>query len=120
MQEYFASILGLEVGDYYHIANNIHYYDIRHRELVEKLASIDQFSDDSYCYDKKFHSLEKFDILLKDLGAWEQNLRTHQTDEVKDFRDDFFNDWAKVLFQKVKKQPVKFINPILNDLIITS
>jgi thymidylate synthase len=120
MQEYFASILGLDVGEYYHIANNLHYYDARHRELVEKLASIEYVSDDSYCYDKKFHSLDEFDSLLKELGTWEQNLRLHQTNELQNFGDDFFNDWAKVLFQKIKKQPVKFVNPILNDLTISS
>lgn len=116
MQEYFASILGLEVGEYYHIANNLHYYGARHRDLVETLASINQVHDDYFCYDKKFHSLNEFDTLLKELGQWEQNLRTHQVSEIKDFGDDFFNDWAKILFQKVKKQPAEFVNPILTQL----
>ena len=31
MQEYMAAILGLEVGEYFHFADNFHYYD-RHKE----------------------------------------------------------------------------------------
>lgn len=54
MQEYFASILGLDVGEYYHIANNFHYYDLRHRNLVEKLASIENVSDDFFVMIKNF------------------------------------------------------------------
>jgi thymidylate synthase len=119
MQEYFASILGLEVGDYYHIANNLHYYDSRHRELVEKLASIDSdsISDDSYCYDKTFHSLNEFDIFIKRIASWEQRIKAQQTDELIAFGDDFFDDWAKVLYRKIKSAPVNFTNPILNRII---
>lgn len=53
---------------------------------------------------------------LKKLGQWEQGLRTNQINGLEDFGDDFFNDWAKVLFQKVKKQSVEFVNPILTKL----
>ena len=116
MQEYFASMLGLHVGEYYHIANNLHYYDSRHRELVENLASIEHITDESFCYGKKFQSLKEFDRQLKKLGNWEQNLRNGQINELCDFDDDFFNDWAKVLYLKIKNQSVEFSNPILNKL----
>ncbi len=116
MQEYFAAILGLEVGAYYHIANNFHYYDERHRELVEKLASIENVSDEYYCYNKKFHSLDEFDFQLKKLGSWEQNLRLGQIQEIPDFGDDFFNDWAGILFRKVKGGVIQFSNPILTQV----
>jgi thymidylate synthase len=116
MQEYFASILGLEVGDYYHIANNFHYYDSRHREMIENLASIEHTIDNGYRYEKTFHSLNEFDSLLKRLGVWEHSLRVGQCNEIIDFNDDFFNDWAKVLYSTVKKRPVEFVNPILNKL----
>ena len=39
MQEYMAAILGLEVGNYYHFADNFHYYD-RHKEMVEQLSKV--------------------------------------------------------------------------------
>lgn len=116
MQEYFSSILGLEVGEYYHIANNFHYYDSRHREMVEKLASVENVLDESFCYNKNFRTLDEFDTCLKKLGQWEHDLRTGTVNDIEVFNDDFFNDWAKVLFQKLKKQPVEFVNPILNKM----
>jgi thymidylate synthase len=117
MQEYFASILGLEVGEYYHIANNLHYYDSRHREMIETLTAIGHTTDSSYCYEKTFHSLNEFDDLLKRLGVWEHNMRIGKNKDIMDFNDDFFNDWAKVLFKKVSKNKIiTFNNPILNQI----
>ena len=49
MQEYFASILGLKVGYYIHIANNMHYYDL-HRSLVSSLASLSDVEDEGTPY----------------------------------------------------------------------
>ncbi len=40
MQHYVAQGLGLPVGEYWHIADNLHYYS-RHEELVKNLASLD-------------------------------------------------------------------------------
>jgi thymidylate synthase len=116
MQEYFASILGLEVGAYYHIANNIHYYE-EHRELVERLSSIKNVSDDFYLYSKGFKSLSEFDAQLNKLGCWEQRIRQGDISHLEGFNDDFFNDWAKVIYHKVNKVPVNFTNPILNNII---
>lgn len=116
MQEYFAHILGLEVGEYYHIANSFHYYDSRHRDLVEELASIEHVQDDFFCYNKKFHTLEEFDSQLQKLGKFESGLRSGQINEICHFDDDFFNDWAKVFYSKIKKQSMEFVNPILNKL----
>lgn len=116
MQEYFARILGLEVGSYYHVANNIHYYDV-HRELVEKLAAITEVSDDYFLYSKSFNSLNEFDDRVNKLGDWEKKIRLGEVSTPEDFGDDFFNDWAKVLFFKKNKKPVIFTNPILNKLI---
>lgn len=42
MQEYFSSILGMEIGNYYHIANNFHYYEDK-RGMLETLASIKDY-----------------------------------------------------------------------------
>jgi thymidylate synthase len=117
MQEFFASILGLEVGEYYHIANNLHYYDSRHHEMIEKLATIKHTTDSSYCYEKTFHSLNEFDNLLKRLEVLEYHLRTGKTHEIVNFKDDFFNDWAKVLCKKVNRNlSIIFKNPILNQI----
>ena len=111
MQEYFSQMLGLEVGEYFHIANNLHYYDY-HKSLIEELASLQNVKDDSFCYEKNFHSLEDFDRQIKKLIEWEDNLRTNNKKEIIGFEDDFFNDWAKVLFFKTGLQQIEFTNPI--------
>jgi thymidylate synthase len=117
MQEYFAQILGLEVGSYYHIANNLHYYDDKKVEL-EKLASIDHFSDDYYVYNKTFQSLKEFDSKIEALEKYETSLRTEEKTEQIDFNDDFFNDWAKIIYLANTKDytGVRFINPVLARL----
>ena len=45
MQEYVSAILGLEVGNYYHIADNLHFYE-RHTELVKKLSELKEWNDE--------------------------------------------------------------------------
>lgn len=117
MQEYFSQMLGLEVGEYFHIANNLHYYDY-HKSLIEELASLQNVKDDSFCYEKNFHSLEDFDRQIKKLIEWEDKLRTNNKKEIIGFEDDFFNDWAKVLFFKTGLQQIEFTNPILNHLLL--
>ena len=59
MQEYMAAILGLKVGDYYHFADNFHYYD-RHKKMVEQLSKVKEVVDEPYIYDKTFRNLEDF------------------------------------------------------------
>lgn len=115
MQEYFAQILGLEVGEYFHIANNLHYYD-EHRHLVEKISQFETIEDESFCYKKSFSSLNEFDDNVDKMLKWESDLRSGKTDKVIDFNDDFFNDWAKVLFIKTNRIKVHFVNPILSKL----
>ena len=44
MQEYMAAILGLDVGNYFHFADNFHYYS-RHKEMVEQLSEIKEVVD---------------------------------------------------------------------------
>jgi thymidylate synthase len=120
MQEYFANILGLEVGTYYHIANNLHYYVDRHQQRIEDLATIKDVINDSFCYKKNFHSLEEFDTQLHSLRCWECQLRMGKINTIENLNDDFFNDWAKVLYTKTTRKFVEFTNPILNRLIRSS
>ena len=44
MQEYFAKILNLEVGDYYHVVNSFHYYD-EYKNKITALANLNEFND---------------------------------------------------------------------------
>lgn len=115
MLEYFAQILNLEVGDYYHIANSFHYYE-EYRPKVESIATTTDFEDIGFSYSKSFNSLVEFDNLVVQLADGEMRLRAGDSNININLNDDFFNDWLKILFQFNTKQKVQFVNPILNEL----
>lgn len=116
MQEYFAKILNLEIGDYYHIANNFHYYENFKNQILE-IAEIDETNDIGYNYSKSFNNLEEFDNLISRFSTEEEALRVKKTNKLIDFNDDFFDDWYKVIFHYNTKQKVNMKNPILNNII---
>lgn len=118
MQEYFAAILKMDVGEYYCFVNNFHYYEERHKKLIEKLAEIDSIEDNGFCYNKSFNSLHSFDTKIYDLSKWENDLRMGLITEEPHFEDDFFDDWAKVFYKhRNKSSRINFINPILNEIM---
>lgn len=119
MQEYFAAILGLEIGHYHHVVNNFHYYPDRHQSLVEKLALVNNVLDESYNYSKTFSSLQEFDSLVSRLMKWEAKLRKGNTTKLVDFGDDFINDWAKIIYAKSTNRKTMFSHPVLNNLLNT-
>lgn len=103
MQEYVAAILGLEVGNYYHIADNLHYYD-RHAEMVKRLAEFDEWDDERTAYVKKFQSLAEFDELITKLSAEETMMRTNIRDYKRtEFEDSFFEYWYEILLHYNQK-----------------
>jgi thymidylate synthase len=116
IQEYFSAILGLEVGDYYHIINNLHYYS-EFRSNLEQLANISGVTDPFFDYKYRCDSLFDFNAQLLKLSTWEEKVRKNEIVSLEKFDNDFFDDWAKVLFYKNKKVPVNFSNPILNEII---
>ena len=105
MQEYVAAILGLEVGNYYHIVDNLHYYD-RHAEMVRKIAELGEWNDEAITYDKKFQSLAEFDELITKLSTEEYMMRINMRDYKRsDFEDPFFEYWYGILYEyNLKKQ----------------
>lgn len=104
MQEYVATILGLEVGNYYHIADNLHYYD-RHAEMVRKMAGIEEWCDETMDYVKTFQSLSEFDELITKLSTEEKAMRTNIREyEQIGFEDPFFQHWYEVLYQYNQKR----------------
>jgi thymidylate synthase len=113
MQEYFASILNLNIGDYYHIANSFHYYD-EYKGKIKDIASTKNINEEGYLYSKSFSTLNEFDKLISQLGINEEKMR--QKESVCDLHDDFFNDWQNVFISFNSKQKVHFVNPILNEL----
>ena len=99
MHEYVAAILGLEVGNYYHIADNLHYYD-RHTEMVRKIAELGEWNDEATVHIKKFQSLGEFDELITKLSTEETMMRTNIRDYKRtEFEDSFFEYWYNVLYK---------------------
>lgn len=98
MQEYFASILGLDVGYYIHIANNMHYYEL-HSGLLTTLSGISEAEDEGTPFQTTFSSLDEFDNLLSQLSAQETMMRLSWNDyKPCNFEDAFFDNWYKVLY----------------------
>lgn len=115
IQEYFSIILGLKVGHYYHIVNNLHYYE-DFSEKINLLADLEDYSDDSYEYKTSFNDLYSFDALVIKLEQYETAL-SGGTKVLFKSEDDFFNDWGKVLYSfHHKNETIEFKNPVLNLL----
>ena len=66
MQEYVSAILGLEIGNYYHLADNMHYYE-DFKDMIKAIANISEVNDEVMNFHKSFTSLEEFDVLLKQM-----------------------------------------------------
>lgn len=99
MQEYVAAILDMELGSYYHLADNIHYYE-RHNDMVHKLAEINDIEEEPKEYQKSFRLLEDFDRLITKLGTEEQIMRIDPNHYQRiDFEDSFFQNWYLKLFK---------------------
>lgn len=99
IQEYFSAILGLEVGDYIHISNNMHYYD-RHSEMIQELAGITDVEDVGVPLQKQFHSLKEFDESVHRLVKEEGLMRLQGGEYQKiTMYDEFFQNWYDVLYQ---------------------
>jgi len=114
IQEYIARIIKLQVGDYYHIANNFHFYEDK-RNDIEIISKAENYQDESYDYNYSFNTLKEFDSKLRKLEKAELQLGNDNT-TIIDFEDEFFNDWYKVLYQRNTKKSIEFANPILNQI----
>lgn len=117
MQEYMAAILGLEVGCYFHFADNFHYYD-RHKKMVEQLSEVKDVVDEPYIYDKTFHNLLDFDNLVNGLCSEEKKMRSEKSYSYCEISDPFFRDWYNVLYlyKRNVKEKVAFVSPTLQKL----
>lgn len=98
MQEYIAAILGMEIGNYYHLADNMHYY-AKFKKLIKMLADTRNIYDIPSNYKKTFSSLTQFDALVSKLGNEEELMRKNfHTYHYALFNDDFFQHWYDVLY----------------------
>lgn len=116
IQEYFSAILGLEIGEYFHIADTLHYYE-KEQDKVKKIAQLNEAEDYPYSYFTSFHNLVEFDNLVSELSAEEMKMRILRDKYVyRVFDDDFIQDWYNVLYAFNTKKEIEYINPILNRL----
>lgn len=133
MQEYVANILGLPIGNYYHIADNFHYYkdfEDRIKEFAE--LNIEDFptgEKKSYAdMGSTFKSLEHFDESILKLYDYERSLRSGNL-VPPSFKNKMIQDWARVFYlenlsRKIKSDPnhpmveigPMFSNDYLNNL----
>jgi thymidylate synthase len=119
MQEYVANIIGVPIGKYYHIANNLHVYE-KHYEKIVGFASLnlDHYSSNGqYQYEDKIGSLENFDKLITRLYRYEQGVHRGEVYQFVSFGNDMIDDWAKV-FLNYKGIVLPFNNPYLNKLFL--
>ncbi|MBP1629568.1 MAG: thymidylate synthase [Bacteroidetes bacterium] len=115
MQEYISHMVNLQVGEYFHIANNFHFYEDK-KHIIESISKVNNYTDESYKYKFSFKTLEEFDLKLKDLENIEYDI-CNSNHKMINFDDDFFNDWYKVIYHWNTKKNVDFSNPILNEII---
>lgn len=120
IQEYFANILGVPVGKYYHFANNLHYYK-NFEDDIKFFANINHgnyFTRDEFYYSSNFMSLKNFDFLIDMLYDFEKktSISLNHDEPIPDFGNDMINDWAGVIKLYWSRKNVKFVNPLLNLL----
>ena len=98
MQEYVSSILGLDIGNYYHIADNLHYYE-HHDLMIHRLAEVDECEEQPLLFTKTFRTLAEFDALVTKLSEEEHAMRSDIAN-YKDvcFGDSFIQHWYEVLY----------------------
>lgn len=118
LQEIFSGILNIEVGVYYHMVNNFHYYE-NHKSKVQRLSAISEFEDISHTYATSFTSLDDYDKHLRELENYEIRIRNKETRAVLDSSNDFVMDWGNVIlsYYEADKNYVTFKNPVLSEII---
>lgn len=117
MQEYVANIVGVPVGRYYHIVNNLHVYE-RHTEKLRQLAELnlkEYQRQVRFTYTDPIDSLQEFDRLTESLYNYEHALSRGETEDILPFHNDLFDDWARVLLHYWQPhKEISFKNPFLN------
>lgn len=115
MLEYFSQILKMDIGHYYHIVNNFHFYD-EFKETLQSISKAGKPADIGFKYSKTFCDLSGFDKKLNLLKDEEYKLRRGGNAELVDFKDGFFGDWYKAFYVFNTHKKVFFSNPLLNEV----
>ncbi len=116
LQEYVARIVGLEMGSYYHIVDNIHFYD-KYREKIVAISKAKIKREPRFKYPSTRLNLSDFNLKVVALSQWEEAIRKGSINRKAQFGDAFFDDWAGVLYCFHKNNFSEFRNPILRFII---
>lgn len=116
MQEYVARILGMDVGTYYHIADNLHYY-LDHHEIIKRISEEILPKPQEFRYGREKISSSDFHKKLSQLSSWEEAFRQQKRTDLIRFSDPFFDDWANILYSFKYSSKFEFFNPDLVAII---
>ncbi|WP_423807871.1 thymidylate synthase [Photobacterium damselae] len=114
IQEYISQMLGVKLGSYYHIANNLHFYEA-HKDKLKRISK-SCYENDSFIYKREITNYGDFKLRLNMLSDWEENIRNYKDSGLIDLGSDFMNDWQKIIYQYLTGKRVSYVNPILNRM----
>ena len=126
MQEYISYMIGVPIGKYYHIVDNLHFYSDK-EDLVKELSELnpDEYKSEFGVYDypiwvrdPKELTFEEFDNSITYLFNYEEHLRKTGKELFRftEFDHPIFWDWARVFLHKWTTEKHYFDNPYLNKL----
>ena len=118
IQEVVAGILGIPVGKYYHMANNLHIYEDKF-DLVKKISMLNAYeyiNEDKFYYEFSLRSLEEFDDNLLSLFNYIKGIEGGQKVRRSYSGNEFFEDMCRIFENYHFKEDITFINPFLNRL----
>lgn len=118
IQEYLASMLGFDLGCYYHIANNIHYYENHHQNLVE-ISGVTKFERDTSLKYSLPSEWGEFESEIANLSIYEQNLRLKNGAFKGEFPTEytFFREWSNVIKSFYEESQTNILNLYLKKSI---
>jgi len=140
MQWLMASVLGVPVGNYYHITDNIHFYvNFKKKVAIMKNNFVPRENQIDFAYDD-IKGMSNVDSYLSTLLRFENMLRKESYENVEIEEDSkfihyafydsengieriafpktsFFGDWSKVFWNYfVPEEKVSYVNPFINEL----
>lgn len=119
LQEIVAAAIGLPIGDYYHVANNLHFYEDK-LDMVKELASlnIEEYkSEIKYEYNSYNNSQKSLEDIDYEFTSLFKNI--HHIINGGNFNNisPMTDDWQTVFYNHFNKEnQKKFNNPMLNKL----
>lgn len=102
LQEYMAARIGVEVGQYWQISNNMHLYTDQHQGLMERLAEEAHnypLAGTKVCDPYGLGHVSPFPLMSTDPASWERELfKFLEYPTCPNFEDPFFSHVAHPMF----------------------